>query len=72
MPKLIDFFSGRMLQDMVCSALTLTHRTRYDLHTCQLLLDCNDQDPTLLCISSCSMPAIFVLQPQDSLSVTST
>ena len=30
MPKLMDFLSGRILQEMVCSALTLTQRTRYD------------------------------------------
>ena len=30
MPKLIDFLSGRILQEIVCSALTLTQRTRYD------------------------------------------
>ena len=30
-PKFIDFFSGRMLQDIVWCSLTFTHRTRYDL-----------------------------------------
>ena len=30
MPKLIDFLSGLTLQEIVCSALTLTQRTRYD------------------------------------------
>ena len=30
MPKLMDFLSGLILHDMVCSALTLTQRTRYD------------------------------------------
>lgn len=30
MPKLMDFLSGRMLHDIVCSALACTQRTRYD------------------------------------------
>ena len=29
-PKLIDFLSGLILQDIVCSAFTFTQRTRYD------------------------------------------
>lgn len=32
MPKLRDFFSGRILQEMVCSSLTLTQRTMYDFY----------------------------------------
>ena len=30
MPKLIDFLSGLILQDIVCSAFAFTQRTRYD------------------------------------------
>ena len=30
MPKLMDFLFGCTLHEMECSALTLTHRTRYD------------------------------------------
>lgn len=30
MPNSMDFLSGRILQDIVCLAFTLTHRTRYD------------------------------------------
>lgn len=33
MPKLMDFLSGLILQDIVCSPLTLTQRTRYDYLT---------------------------------------
>lgn len=55
----MDFLCGCTLHEIVCPSSTLTQRTMYD---CGALAGCaaagGGADCTLLCISSCSMPAI--------------
>jgi len=58
MPKLMDFLSGRMLQEIVCSALTFTQRTRYDYRFHVSLFDSPYGKSVVPCCESPAAPCL--------------